>query len=431
MRTFRSIVDEARLVASPPDVVVSYIEERGSDKEHGAHKNTTDEQLEQALLARHNPLINLSLARWCRYAATGVALLANNRGSTTYALAIRLSLLANVSVGVVDILSRVDENITNWLPSASDEELSALFNNPSLGDDFLETFFNGGPSWQCMSDAQRLTVLRALSENPRMSQRYDKLFTDGFDEHRHNKVFEAAWKMAETVPTSRPWAYALGWLFDVLLPVASGVSDPLVLTARWNLPEDEGVTLGQLSSYQNVRKGLGRLALAKNTTHSEEFRASADPALRAAVYATCPLDAAAINQAIERDGELAFEQLLSNVQLWQRKAEREALRQGARAVAESGPRLDLMPYNSFDITRERMEREYPTWFADITLGDPDALDLPATREDVQRVLDNLTGDAQTTGYQSVTQAIQVVHKRLGWVWWFSLGALLMALGHHL
>ncbi|KVN10615.1 hypothetical protein WT09_24245 [Burkholderia stagnalis] len=35
------------------------------------------------------------------------------------------------------------------------------------------------------------------------------------------------------------------------------------------------------------------------------------------------------------------------------------------------------------------------------------------------------------GLQQVGAAIQALNKRLGWVWWFSLGALLATVGHRL
>lgn len=431
VRTFQSIVDEARLVASPPDAVVRYLEERGAELVKHPYMETTDEAFEQALLDRHDPLIDLALARWCKYDVTGRALLLANRGDTTHAQAIRLSLLANEAAGAVAIFGGIGETIADWLPSTSDEGLTTLFSNPSLRDEFLEVFFTGGLAWQCLSEAQRLTVLRALPKNPRMSKPYDQSFADGYAEHVHNKVFESAWKLAGTVPTTAPWGFALGWLFDVLLPIGYGIEDPLALAARWNVPDDEGVKYGQLSSFQNVRKGLARLALKKSPKRAEEFLASEDPALRAAVYSSCGLGVEQIQQAIERDPDFALDQMLYNVRLWRRQEERDALRAGVWTVVQADPRSDLMPHNLYNSMSQRMEREHPDWFVEITPDDSEALDVPATRGDVQRVLDSLNGDGQASAFQSVVHALQTLNKRVGWVWWFSLGALVVAVGHRL
>lgn len=78
-----------------------------------------------------------------------------------------------------------------------------------------------------------------------------------------------------------------------------------------------------------------------------------------------------------------------------------------------------------------MEREHPSWFGDVVTSDPDDPDVPATRGDVHRVLETLAGSNTGVGLQQVGTAIQALNKRLGWVWWFSLGALLATVGHRL
>src|ERR1700692_4541502 len=178
VRSFDSVVDEARLAASPAESVVRYLEDRGARVAKKPFSDTADEKFEQALLDRHDPLMDLALARWCCHIATGRALLAANAGDNTQALAIRLSLLSNVTAGASFMSNGptafFGESPMDWFPSATDEELTAFFNNPSLNNQFFEAFFNGGPSWVCLSEPQRLTALRALTSNPRMSTPYDQ-----------------------------------------------------------------------------------------------------------------------------------------------------------------------------------------------------------------------------------------------------------------
>jgi hypothetical protein len=435
VRSFDSVVDEARLVASPAELVVRYLEDRGARVAKKPFSDTADEQFEQALLDRHDPLIDLALARWCCHIATGRALLAANPGDTTQALAIRLSLLSNVTAGASFMSNGptafFGESPMAWFPSASDEELTAFFSNPSLSNEFFEAFFNAGPSWVCLSEAQRLTALRALTNNPRMSTPYDQSFADGYAEYSHNKVFEAAWKMAETVPNTRSWAFSLAWLFEVLLPIGHGIEDPMALAARWTPDDDEGVKHGSLSPFQHVRKGLVRLALAKNAKRVDEFIGSDDPALRAAVYASRRLNAGQIAAAVERDGAMGFDEMVRNQQLWRTQDERDALRAASWAVVQADPSSDLLPHNLFTGMWERMEREHPSWFNEVAPSDPDNLDVPATRGDVQRVLETLSGSDTGTRLQQLALAIQALNKRLGWVWWFSLGALVANIGHRI
>lgn len=435
VRSFNSVVDEARLVVSPAETVVRYLEDRGAQVAKQPFSDTADEQFEQALLDRHDPLIDLALARWCCHLPTGRALHAAHRGDSTHALAVRLSLLSNVTAGASFMSNGptafFGDSPMDWFPSATDEELTAFFKNPSLNNQFFEAFFNGGPAWTCLSEPQRLTALRALTGNPRMSTPYDQSFADGYAEFSHNKVFEAAWKMAATVPNTKVWAFALGWLFDVLLPIGHGIDDPLVFAARWTPDDDEGIKHGSLSPFQNVRKGLARLALAKNSKRVDEFLANDDPALRAAVYASRSLSADQIAAAAERDGAMGFGEMVRNESLWRDEEHREALRAASWAVVNADPHSDLLPHNLFTGMLDRMEREHPSWFSDVVTSDPDDLDVPATKGDVHRVLETLAGSNTGVGLQQVGAAIQALNKRLGWVWWFSLGALLATVGHRL
>ncbi|MGS1033490.1 hypothetical protein [Burkholderia glumae] len=435
MRSFNSVVDEARLVVSPAETVVRYLEDRGAQVAKRPVSETADEQFEQALLDRHDPLIDLALARWCCHLPTGRALLNAHPGNSTHDLAVRLSLLSNVTAGSIFMSTGptafFGDCPLDWFPSATDEELTTLFKNPSLNNQFFEAFFNGGPVWICLSEPQRLTALCALTDNPRMSTPSDQSFADGYAEFSHNKVFEAAWKMAATAPNTKAWAFALGWLFDVLLPIGHGIDDPLIFAARWTPDDDEGIKHGALSPFQSVRKGLARLALAKSGRRVDEFLASEDPALRAAVYASRSLDADQIATATKRDGPMGFGEMVRNESLWRDEEHREALRSASWAVVNADPHSDLLPHNLFTGMWDRMEREHPSWFGDVVTSDLDDLDVPATRGDMHRVLEALAGSNTNVGLQQVGAAIQTLNRRLGWVWWFSLGALLATVGHRL
>ncbi|WP_181885485.1 hypothetical protein [Trinickia dinghuensis] len=98
MRSFNSVVAEARLVVNPAETVVRYLEDRGAQVAKQPFSDTADEQFEQALLERHDPLIDLALARWCCHLPTGRALLAANAGDSAHALANSTAPLLNTTV---------------------------------------------------------------------------------------------------------------------------------------------------------------------------------------------------------------------------------------------------------------------------------------------------------------------------------------------
>ena len=62
MRSFEEVIREARLLASSPESVASYLEERAGRLAENGVLNEGDEELEAALLARGHPLIDLLLA---------------------------------------------------------------------------------------------------------------------------------------------------------------------------------------------------------------------------------------------------------------------------------------------------------------------------------------------------------------------------------
>ena len=116
---------------------------------------------------------------------------------------------------------------------------------------------------------------------------------DGYAEYSHGAVFDAGWSLCETAPTTRIWAAALNCLYDRMLPRSFSVKAPLDHLARWPSPTDEktakdeadGLAGGWLSDWEGVRKGIGKLALHKNSKLAADFLASDDPALRCSAYA--------------------------------------------------------------------------------------------------------------------------------------------------
>jgi hypothetical protein len=142
---------------------------------------------------------------------------------------------------------------------------------------------------------------------------------DGYSDYMYNAVFDDAWKLAARVPTTRPWANALCWLFDNMVTTSfSRIENPLELAARWRLDltdadaieeETKSVRLGWLSSYQRVRKGLARLALKKDPKVLTTLLSSDDLAFRCAAYAEGSLTPEQLSAAQERDGALEFNEI--------------------------------------------------------------------------------------------------------------------------
>ena len=119
----------------PPEVVAEFLRQRAGQSKDEARNDPVDEDVEKALRARSDPLIDLSLARHGRQMAVVSELFQSSApGSPT-----RLACLANRSLGheifqsfPTGLFGGEPEPVAAWLQSASDDELSALFETDRL-----------------------------------------------------------------------------------------------------------------------------------------------------------------------------------------------------------------------------------------------------------------------------------------------------------
>jgi len=352
MRNIDCVIDEARLAVSSPESVVQYLVDRGARLTTKGY-DTTDKQFEQTLLDRHEPLIDLALARWCHYDETWRALWAANQDNSPHAFAIRMSLLSNITFwGIFRFRTgpteAFGEGFIDWLPTASVDELFTLFGNPTLDKGFLQEFLEGGPSWACLPEEHLRYCLYGLTRNPAINiSDYHQWYDSEYCKYG-SAVFKAAWNLAGTVPNTDIWADVLHCLFDVLLSMHYGFEDfdwegcdyqrssflqvwlgcdpvrgssapenPLVLAARWTPVDEHGIgEYGQLSAFQRVRRALAYLALENSSVdRTDEFLTSNDPALRAAAYASRRLSTEQIAAAVKRDDYMGFNEMAENKQL--------------------------------------------------------------------------------------------------------------------
>lgn len=444
MRSYQTIINQARFLVSPTEIVENFLEQRAARLKKDRFEDEGDEEFETALLSRNDALINLALARFCRHESTAQALLTGSQGSDIQSQAIRLSVLSNETLAGGPFayfpkrLFGGKEQLAAWLSKTGDEEIVVLFNNPQLDDSFLTDFLEGDECWQAMSEKGRFAALSALSSNKRMKSAYDSSYMDGYAEYSYGAVFSAAWKLAETAPTTPQWARTLCWLYDQLQKDAFSIKNPLELAARWfpdpadaelSKQEREEVERGYLSHYQGVRKGLGMLALETKSSLAE-LLASADPAFRSAAYAAGDLTPEQIAAAYDKDGELAFNQAAHNRSLWRRAPTRQALHDIAWAIVKNDKHSDLMAANIYNGIKDNITKEHPDWFHDDEEYNPEPADKPATKEDLQQLADQLaTPNTNGSALEQVKQSIQTLNSRIGWVWWFSLGALVASFKH--
>lgn len=448
MRDYKTLVLEAELLASSSERVYQWLEKRAS-KMAGVKRalgfDGTDLELELALLKRKEPLIDLALAKFTIEDEVARELFQRNDSESS---ALRLAVLSNRVVGKngLNRLPQVlftkgfhDDGATlKWLAKAPASELIALFNNPCLDDIFLNDFLDGKEPWKAVSEDNRMAAVLALSKNPRINQEYDG-YMDAWAEYSHSAVFNAAWKLAEHVPTNRSWALVLSNLFGRLKCEAFSLDNPIELSKRW-VPADKEATkddvssnkVGHLGNYQNVRAGLGRLALAKDSDVGEKLLSSADLALRAAAYSDMRLTPEQIKAAAGRDREVAVNHMAHNETLWETEKTRQVLHDVSWDVGKKDS--DLMAANAYNAIEVAMREKHPKWFAnedtpsEVPGLSPQQSKEPATKEDVHMILEAVgvrtdNSEPIVTMMKQLNANTLALIKTSGWIWWFSLGAL--------
>ncbi len=375
MRGYKSIIQEAELLAMSPEAVADFLKKRAKQSMDELDHDPVDEEAEMALRGRSSPLIDLALARYARFMETLRPILQNSQPCS----AVRLAILSNgtrwpayTNFPVELFGNRKQEAVEQaaaWLAEAPREELQALFENPRINDDFLSDLLERSKPWDALSDERLITIVAILGRNERMwTPRED--FTDGFADSRYHAVFDSAWKLAANVEPSERWAWALSYLYDRLEPYAFSINEPLGLVNRWR-PEPSNSKLvekevkenmrGNLSDYQGVRKGLAKLALSQNSGLLPRLLASDDPGLRAAAYADGHLAPEQLLAAYEREGKLVFDQTVRNrnLWLWRTAAGREALGKVAQGAGSEDWYWPL-----YQNTWAIIAREHPDWFND-------------------------------------------------------------------
>ena len=442
MRGYKTLIQEAELMAMPPEVVAELMRRRAEQSKDEARNDPVDKAVEEALRTRGDPLIDLSLARHSRHIAVVSELFQSSAADSP----IRLACLANRSLGheifpsfPTGLFGSEPEPMADWLRSATDNELCALLENPTLTDSFLRDLLERSHGWESIDTERLCRFVSVLHLNPRMRTPRDDDHMDGYAEYSYGSVFDAAWKLAETAPATEGWAASLGWLYEQLETDAFSIKDPLALAARWHVPADDTEAnerqaknheVGYLGNMERVRKGLARLALSKDRKLLTQLHASNDVAFRAAAYSAGTLNADQLRSGYEKDGELVFTEAIGNMNLWRTKATRQALHDVAWGVVHNDKYSDLMAGNQYNWMEKDVRKKHPAWFADEdgeqAMADDDD-QSPATRADISSLSGQLNRNAQ--GLESITNALQALMSRTGWIWWFSLGAVVASLRH--
>jgi len=158
MRGYETLIQEAELMAMPPAAVAEFLKCRaGKPKDEAAFDDPVDEEAEKLLSGRGDSLINLALARYGLHMEVVAELFHAAAPGTP----VRLACLTNTVLLVEPykchefpegLLGRDPRLMSERLLSASEDELCALFRNPTLSSSFVTGLLKRREGWESIDD---------------------------------------------------------------------------------------------------------------------------------------------------------------------------------------------------------------------------------------------------------------------------------------
>lgn len=363
-RSHSTLINEAKLLVSSPEVVAAWLAELGNDSPWGG---MADDLLELNLLNREDRLIDLALAE---YALSTVVLrdLFERKDEIIRAAVLCNQRVHKMSLGVNYWTFASDKFDFSWMAALSNVEAEALFANPSLPDHFVADFFEQKGVWNDLNDDQRIAAASNIIETLHKRQSRDE-FTDGWAHYSHSNVFNAAWKFSGVAPVNRTWAYLLQRLYSTLVPEVFSKFDPIQTAERWRERDEEYKEYneyGNLGDFQGVRCGLARLAAHKSSGLSgarESILSNEDVAIRCGGYLVFGFSVDEIKAATELDTKLACRHLIRNENVWKNADLRWTLDRACQKESK-GDDYIVSLRREFGEQEDKMRILRPDWFYD-------------------------------------------------------------------
>jgi hypothetical protein len=240
-------------------------------------------------------------------------------------------------------------------------ELHALMLNPHLPNSlFQQCFARQGVFGKLTEDEFRELIIQ-IADNPRLSTPYDESgWMDGWAQHDYYKVFSDAWNLANIMPTTVPWAFALWMLLRQTQPPPGFKPRPAI--NRWQI--DPPIEPSEQYPRRPYSFGL-RSRLADLLKSDEALLQADDLALRLSFYRRFnPTLFPNWSQFYGRDGEDFLDAARSNETVWQSGPDRDRLSELHWQHSRADPSHDLLLPNQFVSIEREMKMNHPHWFLD-------------------------------------------------------------------
>lgn len=251
-------IREARLIVARPEQVLVELEKYNDDmrSEYGWDKN-----LEESLLARNEPLIDLGLARYAREEKVVAALYKKSRVTPTdrlqerYLYGLRVACLSNEVA--THGFSKFPENILGEEETArlikenKEGEIAALLSNRKFSHR-IEALYKNEGLFSDLTDERRRRMVATSIDNPRLTEEDSAYDYDS----EYVEIHKAILSMIASAPTTDKWIYTLRALLDKLDPgnLKSPADGPITpILERWaHAPASEKKDASKEGDFTNL-----------------------------------------------------------------------------------------------------------------------------------------------------------------------------------
>ncbi|WP_269621310.1 hypothetical protein [Zhongshania sp. BJYM1] len=358
---------EFQLVNSAPEHVFEWL--KANVVEQHLIGDEKRDLLENSLLARDEKLINLGLALFGEVPSVGYKLYQSGdsilKRAALSGRSVKPIFLDDSWILNDDVLpALLDEERHRRESKGVDESglLPELLSSKHIPSGILENVYEKSG---CFSDVDTdlwLALIAMTVRNERLAVPYKSTWMDGFDEHRYNSVFVAAWRLFETLPVSKKAATVLGALSARLVPESPYDMNVSNVIERWRSGDEE-----EEEYYTSVRTALVKI-IGNYTNQFKGLKSHQDLALRQGYYSNQrspkPAD---VEDGFDNDGSNFLEAALYNDAFYASEEVRGALR---KACWDAPDKHSMMDYpNLFNAQVERLVSKYPGWFRDSWSGE--------------------------------------------------------------
>lgn len=339
-------IREGRLIVASPERV--WNELREYSEQLAGHPLGGDTQLEESLLARADPLIDVGLGRYASDRKVVAALYTKTRQQSTdhlqkrYLHGLRLACLSNESLKTTFLPTPEDivgkDELARLVSEGDDDELGALLANP-ISARLLTALYKGEGLFSSLDDGRRRKLVMLPIFNPRLND-------DQSNEHGPDLTY---WRMHEGIigmlasaPTDLSWLYALRSLLDRLDPgtVESPDAPINAVLDRWknvDVPENEKKAeregyYTELSMHEEFRCLVAALYGKYYDKSDGKFTArivgsldATDVTLRCAQYGNAEMTEQAMKDGYARDGDVFTFAALCNESIYLKPQLRKVL----------------------------------------------------------------------------------------------------------